>query len=79
MLNNGKGALMLSLKRVKMPFSARIEAAKTLVIKGGILPEKTIFALLKNTVYAIERPGSFFHYPIDPLLYLRIIIYMGSS
>jgi hypothetical protein len=67
MLNNRKDAFIVSLKKAKMPFSSAIGAAKTLTIKGGILPEKTIFALLKNTLYAIERPGSFFHYPIDSL------------
>jgi hypothetical protein len=46
MLNNRNRPFIVSLKRAERPFSAGIKAAKTLAIKGGILPEKTIFAPL---------------------------------
>jgi hypothetical protein len=46
MLNNRKDAFIVSVKKAKTPFRATIKAAKTLAIKGGILPEKTIFAPL---------------------------------
>ena len=44
-----------------------------------IKPKKLSLALFKKTVYAIERLGTFLYHSIDPLFYLRALVYLGGA